>query len=114
MEQKPTSLDQDRREKEPDPIIGQMAAGDLAAILSLGFQCWLEDKAELHSLPEDVRKPLVWALRSGFFYGIGKMAELVETHRRFGGQASWVNVCDELDALLPPAQELSARLGEES
>jgi len=41
------------------------------------------------------------------------MTQLVETQRRFGGQASWTDVCDELDELLPAPEELSAKLGKD-
>jgi len=103
-----------RIEKELDPNFGEMCGGDLAGILALEFQAWLEDMPELRSLPQEVRKPLVWAARSGFFFGVGKMTRLVETQHRFGGKASWTEMCDELYELIPSPAELSAQMGESS
>jgi len=89
-----------------------MSGGDLAGILALQFQAWLADIPELHVLSEEIRKPLVRAARSGFFLGVGKMTRLVETQHRFGGRASWTEMCDELDELVPSADELSATFEE--
>jgi len=106
------NIEKYRTEKEIEPIIGRVAEGDLAGVLALQFQCWIEDMPELRCLPEEIRKPLVRAARSGFFYGVGKVTYLIQTQRRFGGQASWPEVCDELDDMIPPAEEISARIGE--
>jgi hypothetical protein len=91
-----------------------MCSGDLAAVLSVQFQAWLEDIPELHVLPPEIRKPLVRAARSGFFFAVGKMTRLVGTQHRFGGKASWTEMCDELDDLVPDPDELSAQLGDSS
>lgn len=114
MSNQPISLDNYRIEKELDPIIGRMDPGDLAAILALGFQCWIEDMDDLRGLPEEVRKPLMCAVRSGFVFGVGKVTHLVETQRRFGGSASWTEVCEELDEMIPGPDELSASIGDAS
>lgn len=112
MNREPVSLERCRIDEELEPIIGQMQGGDLAGILALQFQAWLEDMPELHVLPEEIRKLLVRAARSGFFFGVGKMTRLVEAHHRFGGKASWTEMCDELGELIPGSDDLSALLGE--
>jgi len=114
MTNEPIDIEKYRTEKELEPIIGQMEGPDLAGILALAFQCWIEDMEELRCLPDNVRQPIMRAARAGFFFGVGKMTYLVETQRRFGGDASWTEVCEELDEVLPGPDELSARIGEPS
>ena len=63
-------------------------------------------------LPEEIRKPLVRAARSGFFFGVGKLTRLVEIQQQFGGKASLTEMCDELDELVPDPDELSATFEE--
>jgi len=88
-----------------------MCGPDLAGILALAFQCWIEDLEELPALPESIREPLVRAARAGFFFGIGKMTYLVEVQRRFGGTAPWSDMYEELDGVIPNPEELIARIG---
>lgn len=102
---RPVDLIRYRVEKEVDPLIGQLGAPELADLLLMFFQCWLAD-LHLESLQPEVRVSVLRIARSTFVQSIGRMAHLVETHKRFGGTVSWQDVCDELDRILPESDKL--------
>jgi hypothetical protein len=93
--------------KDLEPFIGQMNEAELANILALSFRRWIEGMDPLQRRPTDIRLTLMRVTRAAFFSGVGDTAYLADTNRRFGGNASWQRVCQELDKLIPEAESLA-------
>jgi len=67
MTNDPIHIEKYRTEKEIEPIIGQMDGPDLAGILALALQCWIEDVEELRALPDKSGNPSCVRRGQAFF-----------------------------------------------